>query len=162
MTKSLAEKAHPSFTEIIKNISPDEAKILQCFKSNNSYPVIDIRTRINKDKIPSELDTVVASIKSSTFFIAEVNISLIGEIAGCAFPDQVPAYLDNLTRLGLLVFPSDHRLGKDSYIDLEKSELVRKAKEKAEQHGFFTSYIQKKKLDSTPFGEQFLLACSRD
>jgi len=159
MTKSLADKAHPAFTGIIKSLSPDEAKILSQFKGKNSHPVVDIRTKLNIEKVgfPEEV-----KISPTAFFLAETNISLLGVLADCDYPNQAPVYLDNLTRLGLVSFPSDHTLSQQAYTELEESDVVKEARQHAEQNGIFISFLKRRKVDITSFGTQFLLACTKD
>lgn len=159
MTERLSKKAHPAFTGIIKSLSPDEAKILQIFKTNSSYPVVDIRTKLNTENI--KLSEGI-NIPPGSFFISDKNISLLGIKAGCDYPDQTPAYLDNLARLGLLTFPSDHVLSNEVYSLLESSDTVNKARERAENRGMFTTFLKRKKVDLTSFGKQFIAACIRN
>ena len=92
--------AHPAFVEIIKSMSPDEARILRLFSSVRSMPLID----------------VLGGIKSTFDYIAvRINHSNIGKEAGCDYPELTPAYLDNLCRLGLLQIPPGIFLCNDDY-----------------------------------------------
>ena len=45
--------------------------------------------------------------------------SMIGAEAGCRFPDQVPAYLSNLNRLGLIWFSREPITDNERYQVLE-------------------------------------------
>ncbi|MBS9839427.1 DUF4393 domain-containing protein [Vibrio alginolyticus] len=49
MDKNTTHKAHPSFVEIIKQLSSDEAKLLVYFASSGSAPIVDIKNN-RKDK----------------------------------------------------------------------------------------------------------------
>ena len=87
MNSDTANKAHPAFVEIIKQLSPDEAKLLSCMKTKTSYPLVSIRS---KDK------TGVA------FGVPLSNFCLIPYDANCKYPELGPSYLGNLSRLGIL------------------------------------------------------------
>jgi len=46
MDKNTIHKAHPAFVEIIKNLTSDEAILMECFKGQPQYPLIDINATI--------------------------------------------------------------------------------------------------------------------
>ena len=47
MLKDEKENAHPSFVEIIKQLSPDEAKLLKKIsESGDAYPLIDVKLNV--------------------------------------------------------------------------------------------------------------------
>ena len=75
---------HPSFVEIIKQLCPDEAKILRIV--SGIIPVITLR----KENAKYEGIDVLR------------NFSDISEKAKCEHPDNIPQYLDNLERLGII------------------------------------------------------------
>ena len=77
---------HPAFVEIIKQLSPDEAKILRYMSSNTIIPTITLRCVNEKEE---GYDVVK-------------NFSNVGELAKCEYPFEVGKYFDNLIRLGLL------------------------------------------------------------
>lgn len=95
MYKKNKSEVHPSFVEIIKQMSPDEARILE-FTYNNGHD----------RKIPA-LD-VHLSFKDKTdrgFIHVLKKFSLIGKDAKCDDYLKVSSYLDNLERLGLIESP---------------------------------------------------------
>jgi hypothetical protein len=67
MDKSTATTAHPAFTEIIKQLTPDEAKLLALFPSDPNMPIIDIR-RSSKSG-------------GTEYFSVVSNYSLLGQMA---------------------------------------------------------------------------------
>ncbi|MHB9134305.1 MAG: DUF4393 domain-containing protein [Armatimonadota bacterium] len=77
---------HPSFVEIIRQMTVDEARIMMLFASSHqsNYPVINLYCMSDGREW------------SFRFY------SLIGELAGCLHCDATPRYLDNLSRLGLI------------------------------------------------------------
>jgi hypothetical protein len=84
------QNAHPAFVDMIKNMSPDKARIMCLFSIRHSSPVVEVRA-LEKE--------------AETYQTVERHFSLVGREAGCDFPDHTPTYLDNLVRLGLLELP---------------------------------------------------------
>ncbi|MBR4334290.1 MAG: DUF4393 domain-containing protein [Clostridia bacterium] len=77
---------HPGFVEIIKQLCPDEAKILRYIYEHKSIPTITLRW---EDK------------EGSGFELLK-NFSNVGELTGCETPFEMAKYFDNLIRLGLI------------------------------------------------------------
>lgn len=77
---------HPGFVEIIKQLSPDEAKILRYFATHKVIPTVTLR-------YVKEEGGGIDIVK---------NFSNVGEITQCENPFDVNKYFDNLIRLGLL------------------------------------------------------------
>ncbi|MDX6617056.1 MAG: hypothetical protein QOD60_2147, partial [Solirubrobacterales bacterium] len=82
------EDMHPAYERILGEISPDEGRILRLL-ARGPQPAVDVRTA-RPLGIGSEL-------------IAP-GLTMIGAEAGCRHVDRVPAYLNNLFRLGLVWF----------------------------------------------------------
>jgi hypothetical protein len=99
MDSSVAASAHPSFVEVLKQLTSDEVKIMELFVSRPTCPVVTLRA--NKGKGQGHTDVLR-------------NFSLLGVRAGCAFPAMDQVYLDNLCRLGLLSVPHDTHLTDDN------------------------------------------------
>lgn len=120
MNMDTAELVHPAFVEILKQMTPDEAKIL------NQLPDVFLHEPI--------IDIAVEKPQKEGVFTFFNSIGVIGEEANCEFPDRVPLYLTNLTRLGLIEIPEDIGLAEDwrydkirgSSLFLEKVELAKK------------------------------------
>ncbi|EMX2781980.1 DUF4393 domain-containing protein [Klebsiella variicola] len=148
MNKDTVQKAHPAFVDIIKQLTPDEAKIVRDFAaSTNTNPLISIRASQPNEDI------------SKGFQVVLRNFSQIGQRAGCEFIDLVPAYLDNLVRMGLCGIPSDQ-----VYIDSElydplinHPEVISKIEEMEKNNR--EASILKGIVSITDFGRQFALAC---
>lgn len=85
--------AHPAYVEILKQLSPDEAKLVARFAKENAVSLIHI-------------NAVTAAGREHRYR----NLSLAGAEAGCANPDMTPTYLDNLTRLGIIRIPYNQKL----------------------------------------------------
>jgi hypothetical protein len=87
--------AHPSFVNIISNMSSDEAKILNALKTDlflqRLFPFIDIVTTIGKKQW----------IKTGAYLTSiEYRMDLL-------FPKNISLYFENLITLGLL-FPNEY------------------------------------------------------
>lgn len=87
MDRKTAFSAHPGFVDMIKNMSPDEARIMRFLASNNNYLLIDIHHITTAD---------------SSYVLLHRHVSLLGIDAKCHHPALAASYLDNLERLGLV------------------------------------------------------------
>ena len=76
---------------------------------------------------------------------------MIAAEAGCRFVDQIPAYLSNLNRLGLIWFSHDPVRDRERYQVLEVQPEVLEALREA---GRF-SYVLRRSIHLTPLGEDF-------
>lgn len=77
---------HPGFVEIIKQLCPDEAKILRYLSTHKIIPTITLRF---DDEKGYGTDIVK-------------HFSNVGELAKCEEPFDFKVYFDNMIRLGLL------------------------------------------------------------
>jgi len=145
MDKETIKKAHPGFVEIIKNMTADEGLILKVFIPNIYKPIMDVKLKMKKG-IGGEHNLVN-------------NYSLIGEEAGCKYPDLTPKYIDNLCRLGLLHMPAGrHLVEPNAYDILIKTDEYEKFKVQYEtEHTGITEI--KKYIELTELGTQFKEAC---
>lgn len=149
MDVDTVKKAHPSFVEIIKNLTSDEALILKFFRPGVYQPIVDIK---------------LADNETGGEFNFEENVSEIGRMAGCKHLDLVPSYIDNLCRLGLLIIPPGRQLIKDdaydSIIKTPVVELIQKALE--DRSAGKSLNFNKKYIELTSLGCQFQSACVED
>lgn len=89
MNSDIANQAHPSFVEIIKQLSSDEALLLKYFsKGNNFFYVSDVMQLVGENQ--------------TNGFIVLRNTTDVATKAGCAQPKNSQFYLENLIRLQLL------------------------------------------------------------
>lgn len=93
---------HPAFRSILRDMSPDEARIVCLLAQAGPQPTVELL----------EVDRMAKTTRE----IAH-HVSLIGQEAGCIRPKLAPTYLDNLARLGV-VFVRDFRTGTQDQYDL--------------------------------------------
>jgi len=82
MDATTAQEAHPGFVEIIRQLTPDEARILRRFETHKVYPMLT---------------------PSGALFGLVPRFSLLPYQAFCDHPHLGPNYLSNLERLGIVV-----------------------------------------------------------
>ena len=84
------EESHPAYGRILEELAPDEARILLLLLRGGPQPSVDVRTGGPVGLVSSAL--------------VAPGMSMIGARAGCRYLEEVPAYLNNLFRLGLIWF----------------------------------------------------------
>lgn len=144
-----AANAHPGFVEILKQITPDEARILKIFAPPRALPLIDVRAE-NKDANKGGREVLT-------------NFSLYGEEAKCEHPHLTPSYIDNLCRLGLIELPTFYEYKAPNVYDpLENHSTVQNVKQQIEENKELKCDIQRKGIRVTQLGRQFISACVID
>lgn len=109
MDDRTSDLVHPGYVEIIKNLSSDEALLLQTFKNSIYYPLIDVTAKLAGSN----------SIKQAS------NFSHFYKITNLKRPDLIPTYLNNIIRLGLAEIPFGSNLhGENIYEPLENDEML--------------------------------------
>jgi len=149
MDKSTAHGAHPAFVEIIKQLTPDEAKLVGLFVQDVALPLLNVRWEY---KNPTPEKTGGKDVL--------VNFSQLGAITKCEFPQLTPTYIDNLCRLGLAEVPAMlEYTGKGVYDSLENAPEVQQQKIQIEQNSELKITIERKALRVTELGKQFARIC---
>lgn len=111
MNKVVKNDVHPSYVEIIKQLCPDEAKILKIINQGDGFPLINVKYKMQNSK---------------HYTYAFQHFSIVSELAGCERPLAIAAYLDNLQRLGLISIAHDKYLTELSlYIPLETHPFIK-------------------------------------
>ncbi len=134
------EDAHPAYTRILEDLAPDEARILRMLAIEGPQPSVDVRAGLVPLKLTSEL--------------VGTGLNMIGAEAGCRHLDDVPAYLNNLFRLGLTWFSSEALSDPLRYQVLEAQPDVAEAMRKAGR-----AHTIRRSIHLTPFGEDFVSKC---
>ena len=132
------EPAHPAFERILEELAPDEARILRLLCTAGAQASVDVR------------EAKPLGIASG---LIEGGINMIGTEAGCRFLERVPAYLNNLYRLGLIWFSREPLEDPMRYQVLEAQPEVLTAM------GRSRSKTIRRSIRLTPFGEDFCDVC---
>lgn len=149
MDKETASGAHPAFVEIIKQLTPDEAKLIGLFVHPMAFPLLDVRWEI-KNPTP----------ENSGGNYVLVNFSFLGQEAKLEFPHLTPTYIDNLCRLGLAEVPAMFEYtAKGIYATLENDPKVLQAKADIEANPEWSFRVYRKGLRVTELGKQFATIC---
>lgn len=152
MDAETAHLAHPAFVEIIKQLSPDEARLLRYLRKRVTVPMIDIRVHDKDNKYGTEFHTAFR------------NLTTLGEDAKCEVKGLLPVYIDNLIRLKLCDSPPDAELASSSrYESLEQDPDVQGKMQNIHEviGDTKTAKISRRLLEMTDFGNQFASACIR-
>jgi hypothetical protein len=137
---NFAEDSHPAYARILEDLAPDEARILRLLEEEGPQPSVDVRSGL----LP---------LRSTTELVAS-GLNMIGSEAGCRHLDDVPAYLNNLFRLGLTWFSSEPLRDPLRYQVLEAQPEVAEAMEKAGH-----TRTVRRSIHLTPFGRDFCELC---
>jgi hypothetical protein len=134
------EDSHPAYTRILEDLAPDEARILRMLAREGPQPSVDVRSGLVPLKSTSEL--------------VAAGLNMIGTEAGCRHLDDVPAYLNNLFRLGLIWFSSEPLPDPLRYQVLEAQPEVTEALGSAGR-----TRTVRRSIHLTPFGRDFCQRC---
>ncbi len=135
----LDETHHPAYERILSELAPDEGRILRLLTVDGAQPAVDVRTWRPLD-VGSEM--------------VAPGLSMIGAQAGCRYLDRVPAYLNNLNRLGLVWFSREPLADPLSYQVLEAQPEVLGALRQAGR-----GRTVRRSIHLTPFGLDFCRVC---
>jgi Abortive infection alpha len=133
------DHAHPAYARILTELAPDEGRILRLLAKEGAQASVDIRAT-NLIGVSSQL---IAG-----------GMNMIGAQAGVQHRDRVPAYLNNLERLGLIWFSREPIEDTASYQVLEAQPDVLAAIRRASR-----AKTVQRSINLTPFGEDFCQVC---
>ena len=145
MNKVIKNGVHPGFVEIIKQLSPDEAKILKYLYKNPFVPTISLKVY----KEPSGM-VVINRVFTN-----------VPELCGCERPYEYEKYIDNLSRLGVVRVPPDECLtNKLQYDPLKNHPDIIKEKNELEalESVARVDYIEGH-IELTKWGRNFCSIC---
>lgn len=148
MDSSTVGKAHPSFVEVIRQMTPDEARLLTNMATVTDRPFITIRRGV-KDKMAF-----------GTWDLEWPLATKYTELPGLARPELMQTYLKNLERLGLIDLVTDATLSEEGhYDDLRTWDPIKKIidslnADEAHFPIFVNGFIR-----FTPYGQMFVQAC---
>ncbi|WP_217996951.1 Abi-alpha family protein [Nocardioides jensenii] len=134
------ETGHPAYARILTELAPDEGRILMLLLRSGPQPMVDVRTG------------GAVGMVSSTLIAPGLN--MIGPRAGTRYVDQVPSYLNNLFRLGLVWFSKEQLKDPLDYQVVEAQPDVLAA-----MHSVRSAKLVRRSIHLTPFGEDFCRTC---
>jgi hypothetical protein len=137
------EQEHPAYGRIIDELAPDEARILLLLLRGGPQPSVDVRT-----------GGPVGMVSSS---LVAGGLTMIGPRAGVRYLDEVPAYLNNLHRLGLVWFSREQLEDPLEYQVVEAQPDVLEA-----MHSVRFPKVVRRSIHLTPFGVDFCRTCLVD
>lgn len=146
MDNRMSNKVHPSFTEIIKQMSPLDAQNLQLFRNTDQLPLCEIQL-VNPDLSYSTLATNVFMSNPS---ITDYDLQAVS--------------IASLERVGLVFIPFDGYLSDDRFYDQFKSHPIFIGKNVNEEFEYEIEGNKKIKLHKgivklTPLGSDFIKIC---
>lgn len=148
MDRATAYRAHPGFVDMIKNMCPDEARIMRFLSTNQYYPIINIKS---------------VAVSDNSFLVRHRHLSLIGLDAKCEHVPLASNYLDNLERLGLLQVETMVKMSHEgAYARIEEHPEVKKIIEDLKKVEGRRVEIEKIRLAVTDLGQQFIRSCVID
>ena len=134
------ERGHPAYARILEEMAPDEARILLLLLRGGPQPAVDVRTGGPIGMVSSRL--------------VAPGLNMIGPRAGLRYLDNVPAYLNNLFRLGLIWFSQEQLRDPLEYQVVEAQPDVLAA-----MHSVRAHKVVRRSIHLTPFGVDFCRAC---
>ena len=135
---SFDDDSHPAYERILDDLAPDEGRILRLLATRGPQPAVDVRSGILPLTATSEL--------------VAPGLNMIGAEAGCRHLERVPAYLDNLNRLGLIWFSREALEDPLAYQVLEAQPDVGEALKRGRTR------TVRRSIHLTPFGTDFCSA----
>ena len=140
---SYEEDSHPAYARILDVMAPDEARILRLLMENGPQPSVDVRSGG-----PLGVGVVATEMVAP-------GLNMIGAESGVRHLDRVPAYLNNLYRLGLIWFSREQVGDHLRYQVLEAQPEVVTALDEAGRGARTT----RRSIHVTPFGKDFCELC---
>jgi hypothetical protein len=134
------EDDHPAYARILTQLAPDEARILRLLATDGSQPSVDVRS--------------AGALKKESELVA-AGLNMIGPAAGARRVTRVPAYLNNLERLGLIWFSREALEDEGGYQVLEAQPEVLEAMRAAGRG----RRIVRRSVSLTPLGVDFCKTC---
>ena len=130
---------HPAYERILSEMAPDEARVLRLLATRGPQPTVDVRTWRPFD-VGSQM--------------MAPGLSMIAQEAGCRYTDRLPAYLNNLFRLGMIWFSREPLPDQAAYQLLEAQPDVVDAMRRAGR-----ARTVRRSILLTPFGLDFCETC---
>lgn len=145
MNSVVKNGVHPSFVEIIKQLCPDEAKILRYFYTHPFVPIVGLRVHKKNGKTVSAVPL----------------FSNIADLCGCEDTAGCAKYLGNLSRLGLIITRDDESLvDKSLYEPLKNHPRMLSMKKHIDENpNVSQSTFEEGVQELSDFGNSFCSIC---
>lgn len=141
MNIDIKDNVHPSFVEIIKQLSPLDAKLFDILCKNVTNPIIDLE---RKEKNDGGSITLVNNI-------ININLSTV---------ESLSVSIDNLERLKLISIPYGTYYTNDNlYAPFYEHEIYKQYKELYSKSDVYELDITKKIISITDMGKSFHKIC---
>jgi hypothetical protein len=149
MDEKTAQDAHPSFAQVIKQMSPDEARILKFISDDqryyeNGHPLIWVYIHLEGS---DERESYIP------------RFSTLAEDAGCKRPESFHAYLDNLQRLKLIEIRQATDTDGEDFKALRSHPNIVHRDIIFRNHGWGHADYKGEYITRTAFGSVFIKAC---
>ena len=140
--------AHPAFVEIIKQLSPFDAKVIKLFCYKTTYPGISITERHHDGKLTPFLHDIFDLLSNASSFdkVEQLNLTMA---------------LDNLIRLGLM-FKNYSIIEMDYDYDLFKKHWQYKIYEESKSNAESVLKMRKYRIELTKLGRALKKCCLDD
>lgn len=150
MSKGKKEYVHPSYVEIIKQLSPDEARIIRFMES--------FRSAIPAIKLREDFGNNAGGVDRSAWFTQLYKLVTDLEVKD---EWRIAVYVDNLVRLQLLRIPDERYLvDEQQYVAVENDPIILSIKNSPLSPGHSWS-VTKGYIEMTVFGNAFCAVCIR-
>lgn len=137
MNSATINHVHPSFVEIIKQLSPEEASLLVSLKTHSEIPLITLRS---------------VELGTNKGFDFIKNFTTLGDEIGIIDFKIKAVYFDNLTRLKIIDIPENYYLTDNTlYQALQNHPLIVKLASEIPKLEGRVPYFQKKTLKGYVF-----------
>ncbi len=154
------EQAHPSFVQIIQQLTRDDALLLNRIAEGSAEtasrpaPIVDVY--VAKPAFPD------AEISIQMIMTPKIlRLSVLGEEAGCSVSEMTPSLLENLKSLGLIEMPRKEYSAEGTYSELELHPRVLEVRKELERSNEWEKvHFEKYYAALTQFGERFVKACT--
>lgn len=146
MNKLIKNDVYPSYVEIIKQLTPDEAKIIKEIFNSGDTAVISL----------------LAKTKIGKYVFCIKDYSLVGIKANCDNPNNIGIYINNLVRLGIIENTRGRYIANEQlYEELNNSEYIKNEilhiKESKSEYNI--PKCKKGSIELTDFGKAFCKIC---
>jgi len=137
-------QAHPSFVNVINNLSPDEGALLKQFKAARAQPFVFAR---------------LTNPATGHFVeIVEMSFPVLPEVH-LAFPQNLVAYISNFEGLGLVKVHRDEFVVPESVYEPIEAAIRAPFKDRPPMPEFPVLSCTRGRINVTSFGQLFLSAC---